>query len=654
MDEPRSELVKSNEFNTFLRAPQVKRALLDRSFSSRGEKRGPIHKMFQGFAENFHLLDPIIEFGPEFDGLNRGIQDRLFASFIYTLRTNPEGKRILESRSFDINKASEQEISQVIKETITSDSLRKSFLENLKRPTTTTIPGRAIAAKLILNRLFSEKKDLVGYDFGSGPIPSFSVIATDRLPNEMWIPQDLEEFNKPISFKKAVAIDINTDDIEWAKACMYRLDEESALRFEADLNSFYQIRRSQQKQFLHMKQGNALQNELPENEADFVVTSFFRQQLKPQEETQIAIKSRIAKVLKSGGYWISIGEDDILNLPDEEYRKSPIHNVFVYQKTSDGRLKMIGNGPPLSFSKSLDVSMNGIYDHDFFPHTPYIDQFAQKGDYQERFVNDIVTVEGVEVKIWYPKKDEIKRDTYRARILEAVKRNKAVFGQMPAKMNYLLVDNLQEWNDYWQTDKTKEAGHRGMFDNRESDTYTMVTFTDEGLVRETDIVQNEPDLKESIQELYIHEMAHGVTKFFLGKNSRKLPSSMNEGIAMVVGGKPTDQISKARADELIELIRIVDGTPSDSYLMSTTFRGTDKKIGYFYGKFFLNWILMGRPTGTSIENYNIGNLEHLLKNLSYSKNVSFNTAFKQTFGLDFTEAQRQFFVFLKTNPPIFK
>jgi len=276
-----------------------------------------------------------------------------YSSFIFVLKSTDTGKQYMIRNNFNIDTSLIEEWAQALLFLFEDSMTKKAFQCCTEKRMQSLFPELAIPVRLILNRLFDRDTRLFGYDFGCGLNFDLPLLASDYLPYGYRLPKNsIKKFNYPVNIDKAIGIDLQEPDIEWARVC-------SSPVIERDIPTYIRLRDSYPNRFVFQK-GDIL-DFLPENPADFVITKRMRYQFLKKDQRKI--KKSIFKSLRNGGYWITVGEEDYFKKQYSHYLWSENSEVWIYQKSGRGLIK-IGNKPAIEYSqKNRQIT---DFDIDFF------------------------------------------------------------------------------------------------------------------------------------------------------------------------------------------------------------------------------------------------------------------------------------------------
>lgn len=266
---------------------------------------------------------------------------RYYSSFIFTLKTTKSGNEYMASHRFSIHKSSSIQWGKAIKASLGHLEMKKVFIKCAQKRMQSLFPELTIPVRLILNRLFQDKKELFGYDFGCGLNIDLPLLATSYLPYRYKMPHELKKYDHSVHIGKATGIDIHKPDLEWAKVC-------SSSEVNRDINNYIRLSSSfPNPDSFAFKQSDIFRFR-PDYLADFIITKRMRYQFLEKDQSKII--ASISRSLRTGGYWITVGEEDYFSKPNLSYFQSEKSEIWVYQKKPKGLLK-ITNQPVVEFSQ---------------------------------------------------------------------------------------------------------------------------------------------------------------------------------------------------------------------------------------------------------------------------------------------------------------
>jgi len=266
---------------------------------------------------------------------------RYYSSLIFTLKTTKQGNKYIVSHNFDIHKASSIKWGNAIKALLGNFEMKKVFIKCAQKRMQSLFPELTTPIRLILNRLFQDKKELFGYDFGCGLNIDLPLLVTSYLPYRYKIPHELKRYDHPVHIEKAIGVDIHKPDLEWAKVC-------SSSEVNRDINKYIRLSSSfPNPDSFAFKQSDIFKFR-PDYLADFIITKRMRYQFLEKDQSKII--ASISRSLRIGGYWITVGEEDYFSKPNLSYFQSTKSEIWVYQNKTKGLLKITSH-PVIEFSQ---------------------------------------------------------------------------------------------------------------------------------------------------------------------------------------------------------------------------------------------------------------------------------------------------------------
>lgn len=272
-----------------------------------------------------------------------------YSAFVYALRTTEEGRKFMQSQEFDLFDSREKQWDAALNLAFTNPHVLEEFRNSTERHMQTTFTRLAIPVRLILNRLFENKGEITGYDFGCGLHIDLPALASDYVPDGYHFPpNDIQRYNMPVAISCGYGLDLNPANIDWVRACTSALQPtaEKAAGIDQELEQLIGLRTTQSKRY-PLVSGNLFEF-TPKEPVDFVITKKMRYQHK--EDNQAAIKDSISRTLREGGYWITVAEENYFRDGHVEYLRSEEEEIWVYQKR-DGKLVRLTDYPVVEVSK---------------------------------------------------------------------------------------------------------------------------------------------------------------------------------------------------------------------------------------------------------------------------------------------------------------
>jgi hypothetical protein len=229
-----------------------------------------------------------------------------------------------------------------IKNIVTDPVSLQLFRENMWRSPMVVSPNRALPLQYILAKYFKDDP-ITGIDLGAGlhvgtPLLNSTEFAQTEFPGKQSIP----EF-KGLNINTILGVDKQPRDIDWALASNWPIP--SNLPDIQELKDLYQRASSHEGTFPFLqadvfdtfKISRKLKESSGESSADFLLTSFIRQQLGDNPLIQERFKLHMLELLKKNGIWVDIGAEllqrDLSNFSRYEVRvwRKSNNNTFEFE-----------------------------------------------------------------------------------------------------------------------------------------------------------------------------------------------------------------------------------------------------------------------------------------------------------------------------------
>lgn len=365
---PAKDISKSSEM---LRGEDLKKAVKTVGENViarvRAEQRPSFNPLFEAIYDHLDELDSRIWEKPRSIGEKNAFYTSTTSALQYWYLRN-YGTTIKGSQ-LSMPEACNATVEHVLQNSEHSDL----FYDNIWHLPVTFIPDRAIPLQYILSHHFGDTP-ITGIDIGAG-IGTLPLINSPRLLNTHF--EDKEKLftflGNPgqVNIQLGLSVDktIQEENILWAQTNQSAwATEKQEKDFNHTLKEIQNITdKTNRFPFItsDIKQPHAvknIQNMLARNgkqHADFVTSSFVRQQLGDDQDTQNAFIDKITALLRKGGIWIDVGEE--LMDQNTDFQSYHGYQVKVYQKTDDG--KLIELGVPFIFGNDATTLQKMNFDY---------------------------------------------------------------------------------------------------------------------------------------------------------------------------------------------------------------------------------------------------------------------------------------------------
>lgn len=321
--------------------------------------RSALSKFYQTISQPdiFKKFASVVDVEKRYDGLSTGWQSHYFAAFNYALRTTAQGKQLAARVGFDPFGSSAEVWKSTVDAVFVDEQILNEFKLSLDRKMQSSAPHLASPVKLILNKLFVGKTDLIGYDFGCGLHIDLPFIASDL--SQIRVDKPLNKYNHPVSITKGIGVDLHPANEEWVRVCtaLFARNAVEAAKVDAEFSQLVKLRESQPAAYPTIR-ASILDFE-PAEQSDFLLTKRMRYQYNADDQENI--KKSIFRALKDGGYWITVAEEEYIPYYTDRGLKED--NIWVYQKKGD-QLVRLTEKPVIGIERSSGKISS--FDQNFF------------------------------------------------------------------------------------------------------------------------------------------------------------------------------------------------------------------------------------------------------------------------------------------------
>jgi hypothetical protein len=259
-----------------------------------------------------------------------------------------------------------------------------------------------------------------------------------------------------------------------------------------------------------------------------------------------------------------------------------------------------------------------------------------------------------QISIW--RKSNENQEAVEQAVKLAIDKNVRVFGKLPPDLEIVMAQTTEDFNLYKRTRyplakrKVKNDSQKGtsLGESR------LLVLDYNSLENESDYEPSYP-INDYYPQLLAHELAHGELRHILkAKGIHSLPRWIDEGIAHLTANQRGGYDSAALKD-MREILKSIPHIPPTNEDLNKIYKGygPHRYQAIFIKWFFEKYTTVNMPFSANEKpekgRYDIARIQLLIDVVRrMDPKVSFDEAFKNAFGLTYSDAHKDFMVYLDT------